>query len=150
MRQIIELKTGIHRKCCAQAQEDKETRIVMGRRDAALLAILLAAGVLLFFIFRQSRPEGGTAAVRVGGELYGSYDLHTDQEIEITGKNGGTNLLQIHGGKASVTQASCPDHLCVRQGAVSRQGESIICLPHEVVVEITAAKEEADYDVLAR
>ena len=126
-----------------------EMRIAMGRRDAAVLAVLLAVGALLFFIFRISRAEGGTAVVRVGGEEYGSYDLHTDQEIEIRGKNGGTNLLRISGGKASVVQASCPDLLCVHRGTVNRQGESIICLPNEVVVEISSAEEEAAYDALA-
>ena len=125
-------------------------RIAMGRRDAGLLVILLAVGVLLFFFLRINRPEGGTVVVRVSGEQYGSYELRTDQEIEITGKDGGTNLLQIRDGKASVTQASCPDLLCVHQAAVSRQGESIICLPNEVVVEISAAKEETTYDVLSK
>ena len=128
-------------------QEEQNT--VMGRRDAALLVILLAVGALLFFFLRINRAEGGTAVVRVSGEPYGSYDLHTDQEIEIQGTNGGTNLLQIRDGKASVIQASCPDLLCVHQGTVSRQGESIICLPNEVVVEISGAMEETAYDVLS-
>lgn len=122
----------------------------MGRRDAALLAILLAVGALLLFFLRINRAEGGCAVVRVSAQQYGSYDLHTDQEIEIHGKDGGYNLLQIRDGKASITQASCPDLLCVHQGAVSRQGESIICLPNEVVVEIIAAKEEATYDALSK
>ncbi len=126
-----------------------EQNTVMSRRDAALLVILLAVGALLFFFLRINRAEGGTAVVRVSGEPYGSYDLHTDQEIEIQGTNGGTNLLQIRDGKASVIQASCPDLLCVHQGTVSRQGESIICLPNEVVVEISGAMEETAYDVLS-
>ena len=126
-----------------------EQNTVMSRRDAALLVILLAVGALLFFFLRINRAEGGTAVVRVSGEPYGSYDLHTDQEIEIQGTNGGTNLLQIRDGKASVIQASCPDLLCVHQGTVSRQGESIICLPNEVVVEISGAMEETVYDVLS-
>ena len=125
-------------------------RIGMGRRDAVLLAILFAVGALLFFVLRINRAEGGTVVVRVSGEQYGCYDLHTDQDIEISGKDGGINLLQIRDRKASITQASCPDLLCVHQGAVSRQGESIICLPNEVVVEITAANEETTYDVLSK
>ena len=126
-----------------------EQNTVMSRRDAALLVILLAVGALLFFFLRINRAEGGTAVVRVSGEPYGSYDLHTDQEIEIQGTNGGTNLLQIRDGKASVIQASCPDLLCVHQGTVSRQGVSIICLPNEVVVEISEAMEGTAYDVLS-
>ena len=33
-------------------------------------------------------------------------------------------------------KADCPDQVCVRHSAISRNGESIICLPHEVVVSI--------------
>ena len=121
----------------------------MSGRDAVLLAVLLAAGVLLFCLFRLNRAEGGTALVRVNGEPYGTYDLGMDQEVLIQGRDGGTNLLVIREGKASITQASCPDLLCVHQGEVSRQGESIICLPNQVVVEITGRKEEAPYDAIS-
>ena len=124
-------------------------RDVMGKRDVILLAALLAAGALLFVFFRFHRAEGARAVVRVSGEEYGTFDLAMDQAVEIHGVDGGTNLLQIQDGKASVTEASCPDLLCVRQGKVSRQGESIICLPNEVVVEITGAMEEAPYDVIS-
>ncbi len=121
----------------------------MWKRDAALLAGFLAAGAALFFIFRISRPEGASAVVRVSGQQYAAYDLGEDRTVEIQGKDGGTNLLEIRGGKASITEASCPDRLCMRQGSVSRQGECIICLPNEVVVEITGTKEELPYDAVA-
>ena len=124
-------------------------RNAMGKRDIMLLAALFAVGAMLFAFFRFSRAEGARAVVRVSGEEYGSYDLTMDQTVEIHGRDGGTNLLQIQDGKASVTEASCPDLLCVHQGKVSRQGESIICLPNEVVVEITGAMEEVPYDVIS-
>ena len=31
--------------------------------------------------------------------------------------------------------ADCPDKLCTKQPAVDKNGESIICLPHQVVIE---------------
>ena len=65
--------------------------------------------------------------------LKGTYSLAEDQTIEI---NGGTNTLVIENGSASMEKADCPDQVCVRHSAISRNGESIICLPHEVVVSI--------------
>lgn len=40
------------------------------------------------------------------------------------------------GGVADMTSADCPDHLCVKQKAISKEGESIICLPNKVVVTV--------------
>ena len=120
-----------------------------GKRDILFLTGLIAAGVLMVFLLRVSRPRGGTAVVRVSGRVYGSYALDTDQTLEITGKDGGTNLLVIEDGGARILEASCPDHLCVRQGTVSRQGGSIVCLPNEVVVEITGQEKELPYDIVA-
>ena len=108
-----------------------------GKRDILFLTGLIAAGVLMVFL------------LRVSGRVYGSYALDTDQTLEITGKDGGTNLLVIEDGGARILEASCPDHLCVRQGTVSRQGGSIVCLPNEVVVEITGQEEELPYDIVA-
>ena len=38
-----------------------------------------------------------------------------------------------------MTSADCPDHLCVKQKAISKEGESIICLPNKVIVEVDSA-----------
>ena len=86
--------------------------------------------------------------VRTQEELVDSI-LNNDCKQELV-KDFCQKNFDIRDGKASITQASCPDLLCVHQGAVSRQGESIICLPNEVVVEIIAAKEEATYDALSK
>ena len=48
---------------------------------------------------------------------------------------------------ASVSDADCPDRLCVRQKAISRKGESIICLPHKLVILIESM-EEGDVDAI--
>ena len=38
-------------------------------------------------------------------------------------------------------EADCPDLLCVHQKAISKEGESIICLPNKVVVTIRGGEE---------
>ena len=80
--------------------------------------------------------------VKREGEIEGIYSLSEDREVEI---NGGTNLLQIKNGEASMVQADCPDQLCVHQKPVSLNHESIICLPNKVVVEVeSGANREFD------
>jgi hypothetical protein len=105
---------------------------------AVLLAVIIAAGSLYIFL----RGEGDTVTVTVGGALFGEYPLSVDRAVEI--KNGESlNLLIIEGGKARVEHASCPDGICVSHKPISRDGESIICLPNEVVVTVRKNIEDA-------
>ena len=47
----------------------------------------------------------------------------------------------IEDGAARMEDADCPDQICVRQGKIRAQGETIICLPNRVVVRITGTGE---------
>ena len=105
------------------------------KNDIILIAavILIAAIALVYLImFRQ---DGKSVVVYVDKEIYGTYPLDKDATIEIISKNG-RNLLVISDGKASVTEASCPDLICVDHISVSAEGEQIVCLPNKVVVSI--------------
>lgn len=82
--------------------------------------------------------------VTVDGSLFGTYSLEEDREISI----GEGNRLRIEGGEAFMTWASCPDGLCIRQGRISRVGETVVCLPHQVVVEVIKGK-PSDLDGIA-
>lgn len=102
------------------------------RNDILLIILLLIAAGLFFLAQRNSGRSGNQAVVTIDGEAYGSYTLAKEQIISINGHN----TLQIQDGSASITEADCPDKLCVRQGRISRVGESIICLPNQVVITI--------------
>ena len=57
-----------------------------------------------------------------------TLDLQKERAFKI---NGGTNTVQIENGKVKMAAANCPDQICVHQKAISRNGESIICLPNK-------------------
>lgn len=126
-----------------------EKRKLIGRRDLVLLAVFLVIGLLLL-AWWQFRPvaAGGIAEVAVDGEVMAELPLAEDTEMVIEGYDGGENTLVIRDGEADITSASCPDGVCVRHRAVSRDGESIICLPNRVVVTIRGG-EEGDVDGVA-
>ena len=103
------------------------------RADLLLIALLLllSAGLWAW----NARSGGGWAVVTVDGEEIGRYRLSEDREVPIQTERG-SNLLVIRDGAAAVTEADCGDHTCVRRGTVSRRGETIVCLPHRLVVRI--------------
>lgn len=103
--------------------------------DILLMVGLALAGAFILLMAFLMGQGGAFAEVRVNGSIYGTYALSEDRTVEIKGE-GGNNLLVIKNGKASMSEADCPDKLCVRQGEISLKGQSIICLPHKVVVEI--------------
>ena len=73
----------------------------------------------------------------------------SEPRSELIDTGRGTNLLVIQDGKAKVTEADCPDRLCVNQKAISYQGESIICLPHKLTVTIEGG-EHGSVDAVAQ
>ena len=113
---------------------------------AAILVIVAMVAAALFFL----RGEGSTVQVEVDGTVIGTYPLSVDREVEIkTGENGEElNLLVIKDGKATVTAATCPDGICAAHRPISREGESIICLPHKVVITVIGGSGE-EPDVIA-
>lgn len=111
------------------------------KADLILLAVVLALGAVLAAVLLL-RSSGGVAQVRVAGVVTASYPLDEDASYTITGADGGTNLLVIEDGSARIEEASCPDGVCVHTGRVRRDGQSIVCLPNQVVVEIVSESAE--------
>ncbi|MBQ7090204.1 MAG: NusG domain II-containing protein [Clostridia bacterium] len=114
------------------------------RNDVLLIGgLLLAAalGALYLFFFRGA---GDTVQVTVDGKPYASYPLSQDRVEEIrTGAQGEQlNRLVISNGEAFVEEATCPDGICAAHRAIRRDGESIVCLPHRVVITVSATAED--------
>lgn len=93
--------------------------------------ILIFALVLWLGMYLVRRGHYGTIKITVNGEEFGTYSLAEDQVIKI----GDTNVCEIKNGEVKMTEADCPDHLCIKQKAVGSAGGTIVCLPNKVVIE---------------
>lgn len=125
--------------------EEKNTK-----NDILLIGGGLILALIIYFLmsfFQGQATHDARAVVTVDGKVYGSYPLATDVVERIELPDGRYNLLEIKDGKADVTEASCPDGICVRHRAVSKQSQSIVCLPNKVVVEIESG-EDAELDAI--
>lgn len=121
------------------------------RNDIILAVVLLLAAAASFSWWQFTRAEGAFAAVLINGAETARYPLSEDREVTITTGNNDEfeNVMVIKDGKVTVREANCPDSICVKTRAASKAGETIVCLPHKLVIEVKAASSDSDLDMTA-
>ncbi len=115
--------------------------------DLIFIGAVLLVGGLLAVVLYLTKSTGSTVEVWVDSTLSATYSLADEGTYIIEGLDSGTNTLVIEDGCAWLADADCPDHTCVNMGKISRSGQSIICLPHRVVVEIVGENEADEADL---
>ncbi len=121
------------------------------RNDLIFIGVLLLTVSMIGLAFYLFRGEGNTVTVEIDGKVYGTYPLSEDRTVELrTGESGEElNLLVIKDGKAYVETATCPDGICAAHKPISREGESIVCLPHKVVITVSTTDGGDAPDIVA-
>lgn len=104
--------------------------------DLFLVLGFICLTLIIYIIFKLNLKEGTLVKISVDSEIKYCYNLNEVTEVIIKeGKN--SNTLVIKGRKAQISNANCPDKICVAHKPISKTGETIVCLPHKLVVEIT-------------
>lgn len=107
------------------------------RRDLLLAGVLLLAAVAVFLLVRTRQAgdtgTGPVAVVSLNGQEAARYPLSQDGVFLL---NGGSNTLVISDGEAWVSEANCPDKVCMGMGRISRTGEFIACLPNRLIITV--------------
>ena len=112
---------------------------------AVIVVVVAATGLLLVNVFRT---EGSFAVIKIDGKETGRYPLSVDTEVIIETGDDGRNTLVIEDNKAFMKDANCPDKICEGHSKISYKGETIVCLPHKVVIEIVTEDSENELDVV--
>ena len=128
----------------------------MKKKDIILGIGIIAAALLMLLVLQINRgEEGNRIQVILDGKIYGTYSLEKDQVIEIE-EGSFYNKIRVEDGKAYMEEANCPDGYCEEQGKISGRTQTIVCLPHKLVVEVleadndTKANEEEIPDTIAK
>ena len=109
----------------------------MKKKDIILLLLIIAAALIVTAVIALTGAftGGDKVVVTVDGEVYKEFPLNENVEYKIETENGGYNLLVIKDGAAYVTEASCPDKVCVNAGA-AQEIKPVVCAPNKVVITI--------------
>lgn len=106
--------------------------------DALVVIIVVAFAVMTaVFVYEKNRGETLTATVKHRGQVAAQVALSTlteEKKITIDGQYHLTVTLTKDG--VSVTESDCPGQDCVHTGRITRAGQSIVCLPEQVVVTL--------------
>lgn len=121
------------------ATNRSEMRISMKKIDYIIVSGLLVLGVIFtFFIFRPADAEPGALEVRQNGKVIMTLPLSENTTKTIENNSGGTNTFTVRDGAVTMTEADCGDYTCIQTGSITKTGESIVCLPHRLVLQIVS------------
>ena len=108
--------------------------------------VILIIGIVLFSLssifyikyFLNRDTDTKYLSIQVNGREINTIDIlnpDNDQEFEIDTEYG-KNKVIIEDGYVRIRSANCPDQVCVIHKKISKTGETIVCLPNKLVLEI--------------
>lgn len=103
-----------------------------------LSAVILTAFFIWFGYGMINKGKANMVIVSQDGEVVSRYPLSEEKIAIITYGEHEYNLLHISDGSVHIMEADCPDQICVDHKPISQKGESIICLPHKLAVQISS------------
>lgn len=109
------------------------------RNDILLIVAFAVVAILLVFFVPNFLQGGSTVTIEVEGNHYGTYSLYENKRIPVA-TSLGNNVVVIEEGFVYMEEADCKDGLCVKQGKKQYNGESVICLPHRVLVIVSGSE----------
>lgn len=100
------------------------------------IGLLIISLLMSFFISKlNTNKTGQYIRIEQDSKLLGEYPLNKDREIELKNNNH-YNKVIIKDGAAYMQESNCRDQICVHMAKISKDGQTIICLPNRVFVEV--------------
>ena len=104
---------------------------IMKKRDYLIIISITTLLLLAILLTKKASVQGRYVKINSGSKVM-LYPIDIDRTIELDG-----NTVVINGGHVYVSEATCPDKLCMSMGEINSTDEQIVCLPHKLVVEVT-------------
>lgn len=102
----------------------------MKKGDIIIILSVLVLSITSAFIF-ISGGDANSVTVKKNDKIIYRGSIYENKTIDTNG-----NIVEIKGGKVKVTSATCKNQICVNHREIDKKGESIVCLPNMVIVEI--------------
>ena len=106
--------------------------------------VLVIAACLLYLLVLDKSPQDYVAEIYQDGCLIYTIPLNSAQStytLEMEGKDGGHNRIEIRQDSIGITWADCPDKLCVQQGYIHNASIPLTCLPNKLVIRLNTVQE---------
>ena len=119
------------------------------RYDAvvAVIVALLAVSVALWFYLPKTDGSDLTVVISVAGQETRREKL-SGFAGTVVSHEGYTLTVSTDGESVWVSDSDCPTQDCVHTGHIRRSGQSIVCLPAQVVIHLEGAASADAPDVI--
>ena len=108
----------------------------MKKGDKFLIISIAAVIIISFVAWAFLKGDVGTkVVVSQNNKVVSEVSLFENNTIKLSG-----NTVKVKNGKVLVLWANCKNQICVNHKPISNSGETIVCLPHKLVIEITDEK----------
>lgn len=121
-----------------------------------ILLILFSFLPVSIFSYQQAKETEASsryvAVITVDKKVVKEIEIssHTGtQRFEIISQDSDINVIEVKDSQVRMKSANCADQVCVRTRAISKPGQTIICLPHKIVVEIKAVNAPSEEMIIS-
>lgn len=126
---------------------------IVKKLDIIIIVFLLILSFTPHLIFSNILAKNYSSAyvnIKIAGKVYDNIELSSfkgEKKIVIATDHG-NNTVFINNGSVKIIEADCNDSLCVKQGLISDIGETLICLPNKLILEIKGDERGSSNDTI--
>ena len=112
---------------------EKAPEKLISKTDIIFAVIVIVAAILIWSAFLTAET-GAKVIVKQGGRIIETLPLSEDAVFDVGGEF--CNVIYVKNGEAFMFSADCPGKQCVKSGRISKEGQSIVCVPAGIVVTV--------------
>ena len=117
-------------------------------RDIIVILLILFLSLFMAFFAKKlkSNEDGSYLRIELNGKEYGRYPLNKDKTFKIKIDEDEYNVVEIKNKEVRMKEANCRDLLCTHMPSIKKVGETIVCLPHRLILEIISSDDKKNDD----
>ncbi|GFH40080.1 NusG domain II-containing protein [Lactococcus insecticola] len=120
-------------------------KLQMKPLDFLVILILMMASFAPFLLLSsRTQAPSNFAQLRVNGKVIKTFNLSKNSSYRYKAKDGDINDIAVKNGKIGIVYANCDDQICVRKGFIDKVGQTIVCLPHKLVIEVMTSSNKPE------
>ncbi len=128
-----------------------KSRKRLAASDVVLAFVLVSVSVLMTALqFKNTGNTALKAVVKKNGITVQSVVLQDREPYEMCIDEEYNIILYIEKNRVTVVRSDCADKICVNTGKITKPGQTIVCLPARVSVELQGVTAVNELDGVTR
>ena len=115
--------------------------------DLVLIVVLMLFAITSLFIVSYLQTQGETVQIFLNNQMKYQYKLNKDKNLIIENQKDFIQIV-VKDKKVWVDDSSCPAKICKKMGKISKTGQTIVCVPNKIFIQIIGENEEKYIDAI--